>query len=124
MTAKAPGSSRLRHEKRGASLAYRDLDVYRVGGTSERQDTFANYPSRWLSTLGVVNGHTKKKEIRLLHGLEGLLERGTMLLILGRPGSGCTTTLRTLAGQSQGTNISQSSKINYQGIIRNISTKF
>jgi ABC-type multidrug transport system fused ATPase/permease subunit len=35
----------------------------------------------------------------IIRNVDGLIEPGEMLLVLGRPGSGCTTLLRTLAGE-------------------------
>lgn len=39
-----------------------------------------------------------------------------MLVVLGRPGSGCSTFLKTIAGETHGFYIDQASDINYQGI--------
>ncbi|RYP58881.1 hypothetical protein DL770_010332 [Monosporascus sp. CRB-9-2] len=38
-----------------------------------------------------------------------------MLLVLGRPGSGCSTFLKTLAGDTHGFHVAQETKINYEG---------
>ena len=39
-----------------------------------------------------------------------------MLVVLGRPGSGCSTLLKTISGETHGFYIDQKSEINYQGI--------
>ena len=39
-----------------------------------------------------------------------------MLVVLGRPGSGCTTLLKTMTGETDGFYIDQASEINYQGV--------
>ena len=39
-----------------------------------------------------------------------------MLVVLGRPGSGCSTLLKTISGETHGFFIDQKSEINYQGI--------
>ncbi|THY14438.1 putative ABC multidrug transporter [Aureobasidium pullulans] len=49
----------------------------------------------------------------ILDGLDGLLKAGEMLLVLGRPGSGCTTLLRTLAGQTHGLRLDENSQLSY-----------
>src|SRR5271169_4885421 len=38
----------------------------------------------------------------LLHDFSGSLKDGEMLLVLGRPGSGCSTFLKTLASHTEG----------------------
>ena len=39
-----------------------------------------------------------------------------MLVVLGRPGSGCSTLLKTISGETHGFFIDESSELNYQGI--------
>lgn len=57
----------------------------------------------------------KPQEKTILHGIHGLLSPGEMLLVLGAPGSGCTTLLKTIAGQTEGFRRWQGS-IAYSGI--------
>jgi ATP-binding cassette, subfamily G (WHITE), member 2, SNQ2 len=38
----------------------------------------------------------------LLHDLTGIIKNGEMLLVLGRPGSGCSTFLKAIALQTEG----------------------
>lgn len=40
---------------------------------------------------------------------------GEMLLVLGRPGSGCSTFLKALSGDTRGFEIEDKVAINYQG---------
>lgn len=47
--------------------------------------------------------------------MHGLISTGEMLLVLGRPGSGCTTFLKALAGETHGIFIGQESHVNYEG---------
>lgn len=39
-----------------------------------------------------------------------------MLVVLGPPGSGCSTFLKTIAGETHGFFVDESSYLNYQGI--------
>ena len=43
-----------------------------------------------------------KQKVQILHQCNGLIQPGEMLLVLGRPGSGCSTFLKTLAGDTHG----------------------
>lgn len=48
--------------------------------------------------------------------MTSLVKAGEMLVVLGPPGSGCSTFLKTIAGETHGFSISDDSYINYQGI--------
>ena len=62
-----------------------------------------------------ITGRDKHK-IQILRNFEGLVRSGEMLVVLGRPGSGCSTLLKTIAGETHGFYIDSKSEINYQGI--------
>lgn len=51
----------------------------------------------------------------ILKGLEGVLESGQMLLVLGKPGSGCSTFLKVIAGHTDGLQIDSTSQLTYRG---------
>ncbi|KAH7159764.1 putative ABC multidrug transporter [Dactylonectria estremocensis] len=53
---------------------------------------------------------------QILRRFDGLLEGGELLLVLGRPGSGCTTLLKTLCGHLRGLKLDPESDIQYRGI--------
>lgn len=61
-------------------------------------------------------GLEKKRRIDILSGLDGVLYPGEMLVVLGPPGSGCSTFLKSVAGETHGFFVDESSDINYQGI--------
>ena len=84
---------------------------------ADYQKTFANYPFTYLNVLGTLVGARRSRESRItiLRDFEGLLRSGEMLLMLGQPRSGCSTLLKTLAGQMHGLYVDKKAKINYQG---------
>ena len=51
----------------------------------------------------------------ILHGLDGVLQKGELLLVLGQPGSHCTTFLKTITGQTRGLELDSESLIEYRG---------
>lgn len=65
---------------------------------------------------GLGNHKTPPKTI--LHEFNGLLERAELLIVLGRPGAGCSTFLKTLTGHMHDLDFAdpQSSSIHYNGI--------
>lgn len=96
-------------------LSFRNVGVYGFGSQIDYQKTFANYPLMYLSRLMQCIRRIQKTRINILHEIEGFVETGQLLVVLGRPGSGCSTLLKTLAGETYGFHIDRNSQLNYQG---------
>ncbi|KAF6817466.1 ABC multidrug transporter [Colletotrichum sojae] len=96
-----------------AGLAFRDLQVYGLGTTMDYQKTVGNF---FLEAASWLSPSKKKQRIDILHSLEGVVQSGEMLAVLGPPGSGCSTLLKTIAGDTHGFHITDGSSLNYQGI--------
>ena len=52
----------------------------------------------------------------ILKPMEGCLSPGELLVVLGRPGSGCTTLLKSISSNTHGFNIGKDSVISYSGL--------
>ncbi|KAL8666924.1 MAG: hypothetical protein Q9202_001164 [Teloschistes flavicans] len=104
-----------RYPQRVAGVSFKDLNVSGFGSPLDYQKTFGNYPLELASIFNIITGRGKRK-IQILRDFEGLVKSGEMLVVLGRPGSGCSTFLKTLTGETSGFHIDQGSEINYQGI--------
>jgi ABC-type glutathione transport system ATPase component len=99
---------------RTAGVAFRNLSAFGFGAESDYQSTVGNV---WLRLAGGVRrlmGH-KARRIDILRSFDGLVEAGEMLVVLGPPGSGCTTFLKTISGETHGFTVDKDSYINYQG---------
>ncbi|KAJ7627633.1 ABC-2 type transporter-domain-containing protein [Mycena polygramma] len=105
--------------KRTAGVTFRNLNVHGVGSATDYQKTVGNSLFGAFSALG---GGGKRK-IQILRDFDGVLKSGEMLLVLGRPGSGCSTFLKTIAGETHGFTVEASSDIQYQGIPNDIMHK-
>ncbi|KIX01900.1 uncharacterized protein Z518_07839 [Rhinocladiella mackenziei CBS 650.93] len=100
---------------RRASITFKNLNVSGSGIAINLQPTVASFllaPIRLREWIRLA----KKPQRKILSGFEGLVKPGEMLLVLGRPGSGCSTLLKTLAGELHGLNIGNDSVIHYSGI--------
>ncbi|KAL1872651.1 hypothetical protein VTK73DRAFT_1412 [Phialemonium thermophilum] len=82
------------------------LTVRGKGGSSNYVKTF---PNAFIDAFDVVTpamrllGLGKKDdEVTILQDFRGVCKPGEMVLVLGRPGSGCTTFLKTIANQRYG----------------------
>lgn len=101
--------------KKLAGISYKGLGVHGFGSDADYQKTVANTPLSALSTArDLVTG--RKRKVQIIKGADGVLEAGEMLVVLGPPGSGCSTLLKTIAGEMNGIYLDGESEINYRGI--------
>ncbi|KAK5203139.1 Multidrug resistance protein [Exophiala xenobiotica] len=88
-------------------------------------------PTAWTRTMFELRSSQQQKwwmgrsagfcfrnltRIDILQGHDGLVQPGELLVVLGPPGSGCTTFLKTLAGDTHGYHTGKDFHMNYQGI--------
>ncbi len=104
-----------RYPGRTAGVSFRNLNVHGFGTPTDYQKTFGNYPLEIGSIFNSIIGRGKSK-IQILRDFDGLIRSGEMLVVLGRPGSGCSTLLKTVSGETHGFHVDPVSEINYQGI--------
>ncbi|KAJ5885523.1 hypothetical protein N7495_010033 [Penicillium taxi] len=103
-------------QPRGVSFAEVDVNGYME--VNSFQPTFASYiqliPTIVKSIVGIRG---PRQKVRILRDLDGLVRPGEMLLVLGRPGSGCTTFLKTMAGYVNGVEVveKEAGGIQYDG---------
>ncbi|KAF9028125.1 putative ABC transporter [Hymenopellis radicata] len=107
---------------RTAGISYRNLNVYGYGKPTDHQRTVGgvllDLPRMVYDLVGGVFGGSggRGRRIDILRNFEGLVNAGEMLVVLGRPGSGCTTLLKSIAGETHGFYVQENAEINYQGI--------
>ncbi|KAJ4377583.1 ATP-binding cassette transporter snq2 [Neocucurbitaria cava] len=87
-------------------VVWEDLTVSGIGGVKNYVKTF---PDAFVSFFNVFEtasnllGLGKKgKEFDILKNFKGVAKPGEMVLVLGRPGSGCTTFLKVISNQRYG----------------------
>ncbi|KAI1075018.1 ABC-2 type transporter-domain-containing protein [Whalleya microplaca] len=97
----------------GAS--WTNLGVYGYGRETDYQKDIFNVLLR--GPLMIKEWITQRRQkVQILNDFDGLVKSGEMLLVLGRPGSGVSTLLKTIAGQVHGLHLDPQSQVNYQGI--------
>ncbi|CEH13462.1 pleiotropic drug resistance abc transporter [Ceraceosorus bombacis] len=90
------------NERRTMGLAFQDLTVTGIGAGVALNQSFGSMlvqPARSLAHLSSMRNPPIKK---ILDSFTGCVKPGEMLLVLGRPGSGCTSLLKTLASYRGG----------------------
>ncbi|KAK5120807.1 hypothetical protein LTR85_005874 [Meristemomyces frigidus] len=88
-------------------VIWENLTVKGMGGAKIFVPTFPDaftgffgFPIK--AVMGLLGMGGKGKEINILQNFRGVAKPGEMVLVLGRPGSGCTTFLKVIANQRFG----------------------
>jgi len=106
-----------RQDFRRIGLCFQKLNVFGYGTSNDFQKDVGNIwlalPSMARSLLSV---RADKTHIDILHEFDGIIRPGEMCVVLGPPGSGCSTFLKAIAGETNGIYINKASYFNYQGI--------
>ncbi|KAF2963335.1 hypothetical protein GQX73_g10240 [Xylaria multiplex] len=102
-------------EFRTAGVCFQNMNVYGFGSATDYQKDVGNV---WLEAIAIGRRALGNKGTRIdiLRDFDGIVRKGEMLVVLGPPGSGCTTFLKAIAGETAGINIDNKSYFNYQGI--------
>ena len=88
-----------------------------VSGSGSAMNIQSNIGSTFLAPFRIGETLRGKKQPRqILRNFDGLVKSGELLIVLGRPGSGCSTLLKTLTGQMHGLNLDEGSTVHYNGI--------
>ncbi|KAJ4991976.1 ABC transporter cdr4 [Stagonosporopsis vannaccii] len=100
---------------RQAGISFRNLNVHGFGADTDYQKSVGNVWLEGPAMFKKLKGD-KGRKINILRGCDGLVEAGEMLVVLGPPGSGCSTFLKTITGETHGFFVDENSKLNYQGV--------
>ncbi|PVH71205.1 putative ABC multidrug transporter, partial [Cadophora sp. DSE1049] len=98
-----------------ASFTFKNLTISGSRTTARFQ---ANVASIFMVPLRLREHFRCRKapETAILRRFDGVTKSGELLLVLGRPGSGCSTFLKTIAGEVHGLKVDSDSVIHYNGI--------
>ncbi|KAH9868944.1 hypothetical protein J1614_008021 [Plenodomus biglobosus] len=99
-------------ELKQVSVVYKNLNVFGSGKAIQLQKTVSDLVMAPLRFREYFGG-SKRKQI--LHSFDGIIKSGELCVVLGRPGSGCSTLLKALTGELHSLEIDDSI-IHYNGI--------
>ncbi|TRM65094.1 ABC-2 type transporter-domain-containing protein [Schizophyllum amplum] len=104
--------------RRAAGVSFKNLNVHGFGTPTDYQKDVGNV---LLSAFGSFKrmlgfGKDNVQKIQILEDFDGLVKSGELLVVLGRPGSGCSTFLKTVSGDTHGFYVDENSDVQYQGI--------
>lgn len=98
--------------QRRAGIVWKNLKVCGSGSAINLQK---NVASLLMMPLRLRESFGKGPEKTILNSFDGILKSGEMLIVLGRPGSGCSTLLKSLMGELHGLDMKPESGIHYNG---------
>ncbi|PGH06745.1 hypothetical protein GX51_02186 [Blastomyces parvus] len=102
-------------KRRRTGVTFKNLCVYGSGSALQLQSTVSTplmAPFRFRETFGI--GHKTQK--RILKDFNGTIKEGELLVVLGRPGSGCSTFLKSICGETYNLVLGKDTVIHYNGI--------
>jgi ATP-binding cassette subfamily G (WHITE) protein 2 (PDR) len=99
-------------EMKKVSVVYKNLNVFGSGKALQLQDTVADL---FMAPFRAKEFFGKSQRKQILHSFDGIIRAGELCVVLGRPGSGCSTLLKALTGELHGLDTDES-VIHYNGI--------
>lgn len=101
-------------EMKQLSVVYKNLNVYGSGAALQLQKTVTDMLMAPIRPQEFIH-FGKKDRKQILHSFDGIIKAGELCVVLGRPGSGCSTLLKALTGELHGLEI-DGDTIHYNGI--------
>ncbi|OAA64160.1 ABC-2 type transporter [Akanthomyces lecanii RCEF 1005] len=102
---------------RQSGICFQDLHVFGYGAETDYQKDVGNV---WLEVPSLARNlfspNRGKRRIDILRGFDGVVNAGEMLVVLGPPGAGCSTFLKSLSGETNGIYVDDGAYLNYHGI--------
>ncbi|KAI1844016.1 hypothetical protein JX266_009882 [Neoarthrinium moseri] len=105
-----------------SGISYENLNVSGTAAALQLQDTVGSMLTAPLR-LGEMFSFGRKEHKKILQNFDGLVRSGELLIVLGRPGSGCSTLLKTMCGELHGLTVDDQSTISYNGVPQKIMMK-
>ncbi|KAH7409672.1 ABC-2 type transporter [Cadophora sp. MPI-SDFR-AT-0126] len=103
------------HASKKVGISYTNLKVSGDGAALRLQSTVGAVFSIPLR-LGEHFSLNKKEPRIILQNFDGIIQPGELLIVLGRPGSGCSTLLKTMCGELHSLHVNDRSIVHYDGV--------
>lgn len=98
-----------------AGITIKDVTVRGTGSALNLQKNVGSFLMAPLRIREMANFRHKPAKT-IIRNFDGIMKSGEMLIVLGRPGSGCSTLLKTMTGEMHGLQLDKDSTVHYNGI--------
>ncbi|KAJ5166844.1 uncharacterized protein N7482_005625 [Penicillium canariense] len=102
--------------RKSTGVVWENLNIAGSGSALQYQKNVGSVllaPFRLQEYISFGRSNSQKL---ILRNFDGVLKSGELLIVLGRPGSGCSTFLKSLSGELHGLKVGKGSDIQYNGI--------
>jgi len=89
-------------KRRQSGVCFRSLVVLGYGSEFTHQNTVGTAATGILRIGDTIRQLRHPPIKTILHSMDGVVQEGEMLLVLGKPGAGATTLLKAIAGETRG----------------------
>lgn len=99
-------------------VVYKNLRSYGHSVNSDYQSNFGNaiFKAGFKFLRMFDQSYQRSIEFDILKSMDGIIPSGKLTVVLGRPGAGCSTFLKTIAAQTYGFQVARDSIISYDGL--------
>lgn len=99
-------------------VAYKDLRAYGIATDADYQSNFGNAAYKVVARTirRFMDRNNEAAKFDILKPMDGLIRPGEVTVVLGRPGAGCSTFLKTIAAHTYGFTIDKNSVLSYDGL--------
>jgi ATP-binding cassette subfamily G (WHITE) protein 2 (PDR) len=101
-------------------VTYKSLRTSGTATDADYQSTVLNAPFKfayqYAKELLSSKAAKQKTQFDILKSMDAIIRPGEVVVVLGRPASGCTTMLKTIASNTHGFHVGEESQISYEGL--------
>jgi ATP-binding cassette subfamily G (WHITE) protein 2 (PDR) len=102
--------------RKSTGVVWENLNISGSGSALQYQNNVGSIALAPIRPQEYISCGSRVPQKQILRSFDGLLKSGELLIVLGRPGSGCSTFLKTLSGELHGLKLGKGSDIQYNGI--------
>lgn len=102
--------------RKSTGVVFENLNISGSGSALQYQNNVGSIPLAPFRPQEYFSFGKCVPQKHILRNFDGVLKTGELLIVLGRPGSGCSTFLKALSGELHGLKVGKGSDIQYNGI--------